>query len=168
PFAGVGVGLVHGRMTAAERDEAMTAFRDGTTLILVSTTVIEVGVNVEEASVMVVEDADRFGISQLHQLRGRLYRGHPVNHCVLFGRDPQHNPRLEALASTEDGFELAEVDLRLRREGKLFDTAQTGESDLRIASLVRDVAVIAQASDDARALLDRDPTLADHPLLLAE
>ena len=168
PFAGYEVGLMHGRMSAEDRDAVMAAFREGTVPLLVATTVIEVGVSVDEASVMIIEDADRFGISQLHQLRGRLYRGYERNFCVLFSRDPADNPRLEALASSEDGFELAEEDLRLRREGKLFDTAQTGETDLRIASLIADADVVALTRDDARALLADDPTLAQHPLLAAE
>ncbi len=168
PFAGYEVGLMHGRMSAEDRDAVMKAFREGTVPLLVATTVIEVGVSVDEASVMIIEDADRFGISQLHQLRGRLYRGYERNFCVLFSRDPADNPRLEALAGSEDGFELAEEDLRLRREGKLFDTAQTGETDLRIASLVSDADVVALTRDDARALLEADPTLSEHPLLAAE
>ena len=168
PFHGYEVGLMHGRMSAEDRDAVMKAFRDGTVPLLVATTVIEVGVSVDEASVMIIEDADRFGISQLHQLRGRLYRGYPTNFCVLFSADPVDNKRLEALASSDDGFELAEIDLKLRREGKLFDTAQTGETDLRIASLVSDVDVVARTRDDARALLAADPDLAGHPSLLAE
>jgi ATP-dependent DNA helicase RecG len=168
PFAGHRVGLVHGRMPAGDRDRVMADFRAGTTPLLVATTVIEVGVSVDEASVMVIEDADRFGISQLHQLRGRLYRGHPTNFCVLFSADPTDNPRLEALARSDDGFELAEEDLQLRREGKLFDTAQTGETDLRIASLIRDVDVVALTREDARAILAHDPDLRDHPGLVLE
>jgi ATP-dependent DNA helicase RecG len=168
PFAGYEVGLMHGRMAADDRDAVMAGFRAGTVPLLVATTVIEVGVSVDEASVMIIEDADRFGISQLHQLRGRLYRGHPTNYCVLFSATPEDNPRLEAVAGSEDGFALAEEDLRLRREGKLFDTAQTGETDLRIASLIRDVDVVALTRDDARELLDHDPHLDDHPLLAAE
>lgn len=168
PFAGYEVGLLHGRMPAEDRDAVMTAFRDGTVPLLVATTVIEVGVSVDEASVMIVEDADRFGISQLHQLRGRLYRGHPRNFCVLFSEDPHDNPRLDALAASEDGFELAETDLRLRREGKLFDTAQTGETDLRIASLIRDVDVVALTRDDARAMLAATPGLSGYPALARE
>ncbi|HUG84697.1 MAG TPA: ATP-dependent DNA helicase RecG [Euzebya sp.] len=167
-FAGYEVGLMHGRMPAEDRDAVMAAFRAGTVPLLVATTVIEVGVSVDEASVMIIEDADRFGISQLHQLRGRLYRGHPTNYCVLFATSPQDNPRLDALAASDDGFELAEEDLRLRREGKLFDMAQTGESDLRIASLIRDVDVVAQTRDDARELLQGDPTLTAHPGLVEE
>ncbi len=168
PFAGYEVGLMHGRMTAEDRDAVMAAFRDGTVPLLVATTVIEVGVSVDQASVMIIEDAHRFGISQLHQLRGRLYRGHPTNYCVLFSAEPQENPRLSALATSEDGFELAEIDLQLRREGKLFDTAQTGETDLRIASLVRDVDVVGVTRDDARMLLSGDQGLGAHALLNQE
>ncbi|CAN5142006.1 ATP-dependent DNA helicase RecG [soil metagenome] len=168
PFTGYEVGLMHGRMPAEDRDAVMKAFRDGSVPLLVATTVIEVGVSVDEASVMIIEDAHRFGISQLHQLRGRLYRGHPTNYCVLFSADPEDNPRLDALAGSDDGFALAEEDLRLRREGKLFDMAQTGESDLRIASLVRDVDIVALTRDDARVLLEADPTLEDHPGLVQE
>lgn len=168
PFAGYEVGLMHGRMPAEDRDAVMAAFRDGSVPLLVATTVIEVGVSVDEASVMIIEDAHRFGISQLHQLRGRLYRGHPTNYCVLFSNEPQDNPRLAALAASEDGFELAETDLELRREGKLFDTAQTGETDLRIASLVRDVDVVAMTRDDAQTLLNSDPGLRAHPALMQE
>lgn len=168
PFAGYEVGLMHGRMTAEDRDAVMAAFRDGTVPLLVATTVIEVGVSVDQASVMIIEDAHRFGISQLHQLRGRLYRGHPTNYCVLFSAEPQENPRLSALAMSEDGFELAEIDLQLRREGKLFDTAQTGETDLRIASLVRDVDVVGVTRDDARMLLSGDQGLGAHALLNQE
>jgi ATP-dependent DNA helicase RecG len=168
PFRGYEVGLMHGRMAADDREAVMKAFRDGTVPVLVATTVIEVGVSVDDSSVMIIEDADRFGISQLHQLRGRLYRGHPTNFCVLFSGNIEDNPRLDALASSEDGFELAEEDLRLRREGKLFDTAQTGETDLRIASLIRDVDIVAMTRDDARELLAEDPHLDRHPGLLAE
>ncbi|MGH8903736.1 MAG: ATP-dependent DNA helicase RecG, partial [Egibacteraceae bacterium] len=125
-FSDLGVGLVHGRLSAAERDARMDAFRRGETPILVATTVIEVGVDVAEATIMVVEDADRFGISQLHQLRGRIGRGDRKSWCVLFSRDPQANPRLQAVAATRDGFQLAETDLELRGEGSLFDTRQSG------------------------------------------
>ncbi|MEE8603102.1 ATP-dependent DNA helicase RecG [Euzebya tangerina] len=168
PFAGYEVGLMHGRMAAEDRDAVMAAFRDGSVPLLVATTVIEVGVSVDEASVMIIEDADRFGISQLHQLRGRLFRGHPTNYCVLFSADPVDNPRLEALATSDDGFELAEEDLRLRREGKILDTAQTGETDLRIASLIADVDVVATTRDDARELLEDDTSLSRHPAMAAE
>jgi ATP-dependent DNA helicase RecG len=167
-FPDLSVGLVHGRLPAAERDDVMEAFRDGAVQILVATTVIEVGVDVPEATVMLIEDADRFGISQLHQLRGRLYRGLSEDHCVLFSREPDANPRLQALAASEDGFDLAEVDLRLRGEGSLFDTRQSGLPDLKLASLVRDGDWVARAREDARALIAVDPQLTAHPALRAE
>jgi ATP-dependent DNA helicase RecG len=167
-FPDLSVGLVHGRLSAAERDEVMQAFRDGGVQILVATTVIEVGVDVPEATVMLIEDADRFGISQLHQLRGRLYRGLSDDHCVLFSSAPEGNRRLEALARTEDGFELAEIDLELRGEGSLFDTRQSGLPDLKLARLVRDADWVARAREDARELVAADPELTVHPALRAE
>jgi ATP-dependent DNA helicase RecG len=167
-FPDLDVGLVHGRMPSSERDHTMEAFRRGDVQVLVATTVIEVGVDVREATVMVIEDADRFGISQLHQLRGRLYRGVDGNYCVLFSRSPEENPRLEAVAATNDGFKLAEVDLELRGEGSLFDTRQSGLPDLRLAKLVRDYDWVAASREDARAIVEDDPRLDRHPDLLAE
>jgi ATP-dependent DNA helicase RecG len=167
-FPDLSVGLVHGRLTPAERDAVMEAFRAGAVQVLVATTVIEVGVDIPDATVMLVEDADRFGISQLHQLRGRLYRGREPNWCVLFTASDEPNPRLEALAATSDGFDLAEVDLELRGEGSLFDTRQSGLPDLKIATLVRDGDWVARARDDARALVASDPHLDGLPALRAE
>ena len=168
-FADLGVGLVHGRLPAAERDARMDAFRRGDTPILVATTVIEVGVDVPEASVMIIEDADRFGISQLHQLRGRVgRRAAQRSYCVLFSGAEEANPRLEAVAATEDGFALAETDLRLRGEGSLFDTRQSGLPDLKLAKLVRDFEWVARTRADARELVEGDPDLAAHPALVAE
>jgi ATP-dependent DNA helicase RecG len=167
-FPDLSVGLVHGRLPAAERDDVMEAFRDGRIQVLVATTVIEVGVDIHDATILMIEDADRFGISQLHQLRGRLYRGREPSFCVLFSSDPEDNPRLEALAASEDGFELAEVDLRLRGEGSLFDTRQSGLPDLKLASLVRDAEWVMRTREDARSLIEVDPHLAAHPELRAE
>jgi ATP-dependent DNA helicase RecG len=167
-FADLEVGLVHGRLSAADRDTVMEAFRDGDVQVLVATTVIEVGVDVPDATIMLIEDADRFGISQLHQLRGRLYRGREPNWCVLFSAEPEGNPRLDALAASDDGFELAEVDLRLRGEGSLFDTRQSGLPDLKIASLIRDGDWVSRTREDARALIAVDPHLESHPVLRAE
>jgi ATP-dependent DNA helicase RecG len=164
----VGVGLVHGRLTPSERDETMEAFRDGRIQVLVATTVIEVGVDVPEATVMLVEDADRFGISQLHQLRGRLYRGWDDDWCVLFSSSSEDNPRLNALAASNDGFELAEIDLRLRGEGSLFDTRQSGLPDLKLASLVRHGEWVSRTRSDAQELIATDPHLSEHPELQAE
>ena len=171
-FADLNVVLVHGRLSAAERDAAMEAFRAGTAQVLVATTVIEVGVDVPEASIMVIEDADRFGISQLHQLRGRVGRGAARSYCVLFstrvGDEEGRAARLDALAATSDGFELAEVDLRQRGEGSLFDTRQSGLPDLKLAKLSSDYEWVVKTRSDASALIADDPDLAAHPALAAE
>ena len=171
-FPDLQIALVHGRLNAAQRDAAMEAFRRGEAQILVATTVIEVGVDVPEASIMIIEDADRFGISQLHQLRGRVGRGAAQSYCVLFSSrvadDSDAAPRLAALASTTDGFELAETDLKLRGEGSLFDTRQSGLPDLKLASLIRDFAWVKASRDDARTLVEADPELSYDPALAAE
>ncbi len=166
-FPDLSVGLVHGRLPAAERDTVMESFREGRVQILVATTVIEVGVDIPDATIMVIHDADRFGISQLHQLRGRLYRGREPNYCVLLS-EHEANPRLQALERSGDGFELAEIDLTLRGEGSLFDTRQSGLPDLKLARLVRDADWVARAREDARALIEVDPDLAELPALRAE
>lgn len=163
-FAPTPVKALHGRMSSAEREAVMEAFRAGEVPIIVATTVIEVGVSVDESSVMIIEDADRFGISQLHQLRGRLFRGYPENYCVLFSsKDPANNPRLQAMVNSADGFELAEIDMELRREGAIFGTNQTGAGELAFANLLTDLDVVAQTRDDAAELLSEDPDLAANP-----
>ena len=174
-FPDLEVALVHGRMTPSEKDAAMTAFRTGQAQVLVSTTVIEVGVDVPEASVMVIEDAERYGISQLHQLRGRVGRGDARSYCVLFGGwsaelSQEGRDRLEAVARTTDGFELAEVDLGIRGEGELFGRAQSGAADLRLAQLRRDEPVIVTTRELARAVVTADPQLLgdDHAALRDE
>jgi ATP-dependent DNA helicase RecG len=167
-FADLGVGLVHGQLSSSEKDEAMAAFRSGATPVLVATTVIEVGVDVPEATIMVVEDADRFGLSQLHQLRGRIGRGGGKSYCVLFTRSAESSERLAALAATTDGFALAETDLRLRGEGSLFDTRQSGLPDLHLAQLIRDQRWVAATRTDARELIESDVDLTAHPDLAAE
>ena len=171
-FPDLNVVLVHGRLSAIERDTAMEAFRKGTAHVLVATTVIEVGVDVPEASVMVIEDADRFGISQLHQLRGRVGRGAARSYCVLFstrvGDEEGGAARLEALAQTADGFRLAEIDLEQRGEGSLFDTRQSGLPDLKLAKLVRDFDWVVATRKDAQELIADDPDLTAHPSLAAE
>ena len=139
---GLPVGLVHGRMKAAERDAEMRRFRDGETRVLVGTTVIEVGVDVPEATVMVIEGADRFGLAQLHQLRGRVGRGTEQSYCVLVSdvtidQDPVAWARLQAIETLTDGFELAEKDFELRGEGDVLGLAQSGLPHLRVASLQR-------------------------------
>jgi ATP-dependent DNA helicase RecG len=155
-----------------EKEATMDAFRAGELDVLVATTVIEVGVDVPNATVMAILDADRFGIAQLHQLRGRVGRGAHESRCWLVTRsDPDadgSNPRVEALVATTDGFELAEVDLDLRGEGTLMSTSQKGRSDLRLASLRRDRPLVEQARRTAFELVDADPGLAGHPDLLDE
>jgi ATP-dependent DNA helicase RecG len=162
-LAGLRVGLVHGQMPASQREETMERFRAGDVQVLVATTVIEVGVDVPEATVMVVESADRFGIAQLHQLRGRVGRGTAASFCYLLGGE-EGNERLAAVSGSTDGFALAEADLRLRGEGTLLGARQKGQSDLRLASLTDegDQALLEEARRVATALVDRDPVLADH------
>jgi len=161
---GLRLGLLHGRMSAADKELVMEQFRSGRLDVLVATTVIEVGVDVPSATVMVVLDADRFGIAQLHQLRGRVGRGRHASTCwlVTSGEPGEPNPRVEALVATTDGFELAEVDLELRGEGTIMNTAQKGRSDLKLASLRRDRELVQLARDVAFELVDADPTLDHH------
>ncbi len=165
---GLRVGLLHGRLGASEKDATMERFRTGGLDVLVATTVIEVGVDVPNATVMVILDADRFGIAQLHQLRGRVGRGEHPSTCWLVTAADDPNPRVEALVATTDGFELAEVDLELRGEGTLMSTAQKGRSDLKLASLRRDRELVEFARAAAFDLVDADPGLADHPVLADE
>nr|MBA2624570.1 ATP-dependent DNA helicase RecG [Acidimicrobiia bacterium] len=172
-LAGLRLGLLHGRVPAADREAIMGAFRAGEVDLLVATTVIEVGVDVPNATVMVVLDADRFGIAQLHQLRGRVGRGADASSCWLIGGGgeavtPEAEQRLSALERTTDGFELAEVDLDLRGEGTILGARQKGRNDLRLASLRRDRTVVARAREVAFALVDADGGLDDLPLLAEE
>jgi len=169
-LAGLRLGLLHGRMRAREKERQMAAFRAGLTDVLVSTTVIEVGVDVPNATVMVIEDADRFGIAQLHQLRGRVGRGAHASWCFLLAEtdQPQTQERLAALERTTDGFELAEVDLELRGEGTVLGARQSGRSDLKLASVVRDRDLVEAARVHANRLLGVDPTLERHPRLARE
>ena len=168
-LSGLRIGLLHGRLPAAEKEEVMDRFRSGELDVLVATTVIEVGVDVPNATVMVILDADRFGIAQLHQLRGRVGRGRHESECWLVTQAMEGgNPRVEALVASTDGFELAEVDLELRGEGTLRNTAQKGQSDLKLASLRSDRELVAQAREVAFSLVDPDPLLETHPLLLDE
>ena len=168
----IDVGALHGRMSAEQKDAAMTAFADGSTPVLVATTVIEVGVDVPEATVMVVLDADRFGVATLHQLRGRVGRGSRPSVCLLVTRAPSGSPardRVEAVAATNDGFALADIDLEQRREGDLLGDAQSGRrSSLRLLSLRRDGPVISEARQAASAVVGDDPDLDSHPELAAE
>ena len=167
-LSNVRVGLLHGRMSSAEKEATMEAFRARELDVLVATTVIEVGVDVPNATVMVVLDADRFGIAQLHQLRGRVGRGEHASTCWLMTTSEDANPRIEALVGSTDGFELAEIDLELRGEGTLMSSAQKGRSDLRLASLRRDRELIEQAREVAFRIIDNDPDLAQSNVLRSE
>ncbi len=166
PLASIRIAPLHGRMHPEDKDGTMRAFAAGEFDVLVSTTVVEVGVDVGNATMMVVLDADRFGISQLHQLRGRVGRGGHPGLCLLVTSSPSgaSRQRLEAVASTTDGFRLAELDLELRREGDVLGTDQSGRrSSLQLLSVVRDGAVVEEARGAATAIVAADPELADHP-----
>jgi ATP-dependent DNA helicase RecG len=159
-FAGRVVALIHGRVPADERETVMRAFRDGKIDVLVSTTVIEVGIDVANATVMLVEHPERFGLSQLHQLRGRVGRGADASYCILLGDVGQEAAeRLNIFVDTDDGFEIARADLRLRGMGNLFGEEQSGEATFRIADPVRDEELNIKARGAAELLLDRDPEL---------
>jgi ATP-dependent DNA helicase RecG len=159
---GLPVGLVHGKMKAAERDAAMAAFKAGETKLLVATTVIEVGVDVPEATIMVVEHAERFGLAQLHQLRGRVGRGSGKSSCILIWHEPlgeTARARLKTMRDTDDGFVIAEEDLRLRGAGEMLGTRQSGMEGFRMADVAAHADLLAAAHDDARLILTRDPDL---------
>jgi len=169
-LAGLRVGLLHGQMRPADKETVMTEFRNGAVEVLVATTVIEVGVDVPEATVMVIEDADRFGIAQLHQLRGRVGRGTDPSWCYLLSasESPEAETRLSAMQRTTDGFELADVDLRLRGAGTILGARQQGRSDLKLAKLLDDRDLVIEARRLARSMVDEDPGLTDQPLLSDE
>jgi ATP-dependent DNA helicase RecG len=171
-FVDYRVDLVHGRMSGADKRAVMERFASGESQVLVATTVIEVGVDVPQATVMIVEDADRFGLAQLHQLRGRVGRGElPAEvHLISGSRSDTALSRLEAMKKTDDGFKLAEYDLSLRREGDILGNRQHGASGLKLVNIVRDGALIEQAHADAQELLAQDPQLseADHRALARE
>jgi ATP-dependent DNA helicase RecG len=172
PLHGLRIGVLHGRLPAEEKDATMRAFAAGRLDVLVATTVIEVGVDVPNATMMMVLDADRFGVSQLHQLRGRVGRGSAPGLCLLVSEAMEGTPtrvRLDAVASTVDGFKLAELDLEQRREGDVLGVTQSGRrSHLRLLSLLRDADLIRDARLAAIELIDADPELAKHPALAAE
>jgi ATP-dependent DNA helicase RecG len=166
---GLRIGLLHGRLHSSEKEQIMNAFRLRELDVLVATTVIEVGVDVPNATVMVILDADRFGIAQLHQLRGRVGRGAHASLCWLVTNEVEGpSPRVEALVKSTDGFELAEIDLDLRGEGTLMNTAQKGRSDLKLASLRRDRELVALARRAAFDIVDNDPLLENNKVLLDE
>ncbi len=164
------VGLLHGRMSSAEKDEAINKFRDNETQILVSTTVVEVGVDVPNATVMLIEHAERFGLSQLHQLRGRVGRGAEKSYCLLMSSSTNADARqrLNVLEQSQDGFFIAEMDMRLRGPGEVLGTRQAGMADFALASLVEDQDVLILARDAAEKVIARDETLNRWPLLKAE
>jgi len=169
PLAGLRLGILHGRLHPEEKDQVMRAFSAGEIDVLVATTVIEVGVDVPNATVMVVMDAERFGVSQLHQLRGRVGRGTAAGLCLLVSEAPPASPareRLEAVAATQDGFKLSRLDLEQRREGDVLGAAQAGRrSSLRLLQLLADEDLIGRAREEASAVVSADPQLAAHPAL---
>jgi ATP-dependent DNA helicase RecG len=161
--------VLHGRMTADEKDRVMTSFAAGDVDVLVATTVIEVGVDVPNASMMAVLDADRFGVSQLHQLRGRIGRGQYAGVCLLVTTaeaETTARERVDAVAASDDGFELARVDLELRREGDVLGERQSGgRSSLNLLRVVEHADLIVDARGEAERVLEPDPELRDHPAL---
>jgi len=172
PFAGLRVGLLHGRLDADEKEIIMRRFQRGEIDVLVSTTVIEVGVDVANATVMVVEHAERFGLAQLHQLRGRVGRGAAKSYCILMTGErvsEEGEERLNAMVRTQDGFELAELDLEMRGPGEFFGTRQSGLPDLKMARL-SDTKILETARREARILFEQDPDMkqAEHVLLVRE
>ena len=172
PLKGLKLAILHGRLSADEKDSTMQAFTKGEIDVLVSTTVIEVGVDVANATIMVIMDADRFGVSQLHQLRGRVGRGTSPGLCLLVTQCEEDTPareRLNAVAGTVDGFELSRIDLEQRREGDVLGASQSGtQSHLRLLRVLRDEGLIEQAREDAETLIATDNDLSDYPALRAE
>jgi ATP-dependent DNA helicase RecG len=170
PLAGLGLRILHGRMPADDKDAAMRAFADGSVDVLVATTVVEVGVDVPNATIMVIMDADRFGVSQLHQLRGRVGRGGKPGLCLLVTDSPPGSPardRLDAVAATVDGFALSRLDLEQRREGNVLGAVQAGrKSGLKMLTLLQDEDLIVEARAEAQSVVDADPRLAGHPALV--
>jgi ATP-dependent DNA helicase RecG len=161
PLQGLRLAMLHGQMDTEDKHETMTAFRDRRIDVLVATTVIEVGVDVANATVMLIDNAERFGLSQLHQLRGRVGRGAAESHCILIseGITDSAQERLRAMTRTNDGFEIAEMDLRLRGPGEFFGTRQHGLPEMKLADITQEIEMLQIARDDARAILDRDPKL---------
>jgi ATP-dependent DNA helicase RecG len=161
--------MLHGRLPAEDKNRVMTRFAAGELDVLVATTVIEVGINVPNASLMLIMDADRFGVSQLHQLRGRIGRGRYEGLCLMHSQLPGGHPaltRLQEVAKTTDGFQLAELDLQQRREGDVLGAAQSGRrSKLKLLSLLADLDLITLARTEAQQVIAADPTLAGHPQL---
>jgi ATP-dependent DNA helicase RecG len=164
------VGLVHGRMKGSEKDAVMNQFKDGTFNILVSTTVVEVGIDVPNASLMIIEHAERFGLSQLHQLRGRVGRGAAESMCILlaqYKKSDEAKQRLSVMSKTNDGFKIAEEDFNIRGPGEFLGTRQSGLPDFRVAHIGRDINILVDARKAAFDLIDRDSELTnpEHQLL---
>ena len=164
------VGLLHGQMRPEQKQERMAAFRDGRDRVLVCTTVVEVGVDVPNATVMLIEHAEHYGLSQLHQLRGRIGRGEHPSHCFLMADDPRASDKLAILAETTDGFRIAEEDLRRRGPGEFLGTRQHGLPPLAVGDFTEDVDLLLKARADAFRLVEADPHLrkAPHRVLRAE
>ncbi|HDK35717.1 MAG TPA: DNA helicase RecG, partial [Bacteroidetes bacterium] len=167
-FKGISVGLIHGRMKAGEKETLMEAFKQGKIQVLVCTTVIEVGVDVPNAAIMVIEHAERFGLTQLHRLRGRVGRGTEQAYCILLAYSPiskDARERLQAMKSGADGFKLAEVDLKMRGPGEYFGTRQHGLPNLKLANVIEDAGLLLKARQEAFQLVKSDPPLKmnDHP-----
>lgn len=169
-FSDLRVGLLHGQMRPADKEAVMDGVRAGDIDVLVSTTVIEVGIDIPNATVMAIEDAERFGLSQLHQLRGRVGRGKYASHCVLVTepKTDEGEARIAAMLATNDGFRLAEEDLRIRGQGTVFGARQSGVADLKLADILRDIDVLVTARREAFALVAADPGLDEHPLIREE
>jgi ATP-dependent DNA helicase RecG len=171
-FPDLSLEVLHGRLRPGEKERRMEAFRSGEHHLLISTTVVEVGVDVPNATVMLVENAERFGLAQLHQLRGRIGRGAHRSFCVLFDESKPENEearqRLAAMVATTDGFALADEDLRLRGEGTLFDVRQSGMPDLKLARLAEDLDLVKRSRARAFETIAQDPDLAGHPDLMRE
>ncbi|HSJ26647.1 MAG TPA: ATP-dependent DNA helicase RecG [Acidimicrobiia bacterium] len=169
-FPDLSLGLLHGQLASKEKESVMEAFRRGELDVLVATTVIEVGIDVANATVIVIEDADRFGLSQLHQLRGRVGRGHEPGTCILLAdpTTPDGEQRIEAMVASTDGFRLAEIDLAIRGQGTVFGDRQSGLGDLRMADIVRDFELLVEARREAFAIVEADPTLSRMPGLRDE
>jgi ATP-dependent DNA helicase RecG len=162
-FPELRLGLIHGQMPGEEKDEVMRRFAAGEVDVLVSTTVIEVGIDVANATVMVIEHAERFGLSQLHQLRGRVGRGAQQSYCILLVSHPDAAERLRIFAGTEDGIRIADADMHLRGQGDLFGERQSGLPAFRFADLEKDAELLDLARSEARRLVDQDPTLTPWP-----
>jgi ATP-dependent DNA helicase RecG len=170
-FPRLQLGLLHGRLSARDKEAVMRRFYDGETDILISTAVVEVGIDVPNATVMMVESADRFGLSQLHQFRGRVGRGPEQSYCMLMAEEPSHvaTQRLNIIEKVQDGFQLAEEDLKLRGPGEFFGTRQSGLPDLRMAR-ISDVGLLERTRDEALRLFEEDRDLAkpEHAALVRE